>query len=84
MKCCSPFCNIFLNYGMFLSIGFAEGMLGRKITLHLQPNRLSSRMSPSYHIQRMEVESGSKKSFFSVLVFNLKAIFAVICFLLNI
>lgn len=84
MQCCSSFCNNFLNYGMSLNMGFAKGMLGRKIALHLQPNRLSSRMSPSYHIQRMEVESGSKKSFFAALVFNVEAIFPVICFLLNI
>lgn len=61
VECCSSFCNNLLNYGTSLNMSFAKGRLGRKITLHLQPNRLSSRMSPSYHIQKMEAESGSKK-----------------------
>lgn len=62
------------------NMGFVKRRLERKITLHPQPNRLSSRMSPSYHIHRMEVQSGSSKSFFSILVFNLKLFFSCYVF----
>lgn len=80
LSCCSSFCYYFLNYVMSPNMGFVKRRLERKITLHPQPNRLSSRMSPSYHIHRMEVQSGSLKSFFSILVFNLKLFFSCYVF----
>lgn len=67
MKRSSSFCNDILNYCMSSNVEFVKRILGRKITLHPQSNRMPSRMSPSYHIQKMEVQSGSKKKF----LFNL-------------
>lgn len=59
-------------------MGFAKVTLGRKIALHVQQNESQ--------LPHSEDGSGEwkQKSFFPGLLFNLKAIFPAICFMLNI